>query len=517
MTDASPSKSPTPQPANAGVNLLVWLVTAGMVVLTAVLAMVARSRTTAEPEALPPTLTNVEVMTIVPEEYEEALVLPARLVADREAVVSSEVSGTLKRWLVTDGATVAAGQLVAELESDAQEARLVELEALRAATAAGITVAQESERLAKVGLEQAHRDVETLKLELKSAQSNLDLVVKDFGRVEGLARDKIGTQSELDAAVNRKVQAELTVAKAEDLIAKAAIAARSAEVGVAQARANVELSRARLAEKAAAISAARVALAKTRLAAPLAGRLDKCLVEPGEVVAIDQELARIYDLEHVRAQVDVPDRYVPFLDQRAAAVDKYVAWSMPGAKRRLDAKLLLPGLPKLTGGTHRGLEFAAEIAYISQASDPISNTFTVELRLPNPGGALKPGIIGRARIVYLVYPQALVIPMRAVQVSDVGPRVLVAEDRDGLTYAAVRDIQPASIKDDRILVSKGLTAGERLVVVGGKGAVHGEELNVIKQDGVLRSDPSAITDDQQLDAPAPLTGIDETGATKPRG
>jgi len=105
---------------------------------------------------------------------------------------------------------------------------------------------------------------------------------------------------------------------------------------------------------------------------------------------------------------------------------------------------------------------------------------------------LKQGMIGEARIDYLTYPAAILVPLRAVQVADVGPRVLVVENRAGKTVALARNIEPISIEDQRILVGAGVQAGDDIIVAGGKGVINGEEVNVIMADGVLRGAKDAL-------------------------
>ena len=139
-----------------------------------------------------------------------------------------------------------------------------------------------------------------------------------------------------------------------------------------------------------------------------------------------------------------------------------------------------------TGGTYDGLELDAKVVRIAQAADSASNTFDVELRLPNPGEALKQGMIVQAHIAYLLYPDAIVIPLQAVQVADTGPRVLVVSQKDGANFAHVREIEPVSIKGDTVLVARGIKPGDQLVIAGGKGVMNGEEVQVIMADGVLQ-------------------------------
>jgi len=310
----------------------------------------------------------------------------------------------------------------------------------------------EGEPVAVLDKEQLEAGLAQLAAQLDSAQASRDYAEKEHRRIELLAKAEIATEADLDAAVNRLTLSRLAITQVEREIASV-----------------------------------RVTVAKTVMRAPISGRLEEHLIETGEVVASGQELARLYDLRHVRATVDVPDRYIPFLEQHNAALQDFIAGSMPGAEQALRVKLILPGLPKLTGGTYQGIELDAAVDRVAQAADLASNTFKVELRLPNPAGALRQGMIAQGRIDYLRYSAALLIPLQAVHVADVGPRVLVVEEQDGETRAFVRDIEPISISGDQLLVGAGLADGDRLVVAGGKGVMNGERVNVIMRDGVLQN------------------------------
>jgi membrane fusion protein (multidrug efflux system) len=294
-------------------------------------------------------------------------------------------------------------------------------------------------------------------------------------------------QARLDTVANGKTQAEVRVETAEEGVANAALTIRSAEARLAEAQAAQNLAGSAVAELDAAINSVRVRIAKAVLHAPLAGRLEEYLVEAGEVVQEGNPIGRVYDLTALRAVVNVPDRNVAFLDQGNPAVGEYIRLERPQARQEVRATLLIPGLPKLTGGEGQGVELPAEVGRIAQASDPTSNTFAVELRVSNPGEALRHGMLVRGRIEYLIYPEAIVIPVRAVQVTDAGPRVMVVVREDGVDVARVRDIEPASVQGDELLVLSGLAAGERLIVLGWKGLVSGEPVQVLVEDGVAVS------------------------------
>ena len=484
-------------------GLIAWAVTAGLILMILVVVMLVLHRfqidvkiTRKKPlEAPAKKLANVETITLKTEPYRESLTLPARLIADQEADISSELAGTLAKWLVPEGGKVIKGQGIARLDTAALDAQLVQLQAQKTATESGVQVANANLELAKVGIERAGKEKQAAELQLKAAQSALALAEKQYDRTSSLVTKKVSPESELEAAADRLTQSKLGVAGAREGVAIASTGISSAKVQVTQAQANVKLSEAQVSQLAAAIKVLRVSLGKAEVKAPFSGRLDQHLVEAGEVVNPGQVLARLYDLSYVRAVANVGDRFVPFLKQQEGALKQYLEFSLPGAKQDVAVKLIIPGMPRLDGGYGPDVPLPADLAFIAQAADPASNTFRVELRLKNPDGALKHGIIVRAKIDYLIYPDALVIPLTAVLVTDIGPRCLVVKDDGDRRIVQVRKISPRSIDLDRVLVTGDIEAGEKLIVSGGKGVLDGEEVRVLKSDGVFVE--QKVADDQR--------------------
>ena len=414
----------------------------------------------------PPTkkLANVEVMTVQPKEYREILTLPARIEADRMAAISPEFAGILARWLAPEGAFVEKGQVVAELDTEVLKKNLDELHATFKTASKNVTLSRIGRESALVGLENARKQVELQQLALKSTKSDRNLARTEFKRIQNLVRKKVMDPSKLDKGQNAVTQAELGVERANQALETTRLGIRTAEVQVKEASTNRDLAKARLVELEAAIASMRVQLQKTRLKAPISGRIEKHLAEPGEFVGAGDPLAHVYDLRYIRAIVNVPDRYIAFLDAQNPATRTFIQMNMPDAEQRIRVQLVLLGLPKLT--------------------DPTSNTYPVELRLLNPGGALRHGMIARGKIEYLYYPRAIVIPVKSVQVTDEGPRVLIVKAETDAQRIHVRKIEPISIRKDQLLIRGGLAGGDRLIIAGWKGLVAGESVNVLVEDGL---------------------------------
>ena len=468
-------------------SIIAWSVTGLLVIIIGAVMVYAGLRQVEEPAPPKKKLANVEVETVRTEGYREALTLPALIEADRVASIRPEFSGKLSRWFFEEGADVKEGEPVAELNMDLLMASLEELKASMTSASQNANLAAIAIESARVQQEHTRKRVKVQELALKSAQSSHKLALTEFRRIEKLVRQKTISSSRLDTSRNALTQAELSVSRAGEAFDSAKLDERSAKLRVKEAKASLKVANARLMELDAAIANILVRVKKSTLRAPITGRLEEHLVEPGEMVTAGLPISKVYDLGFLRATVNVPDRYISFLDPKNEAAKAFIRMYRPGAEQRVSAEIIIPGLPKLAGGNEPGITFRAEIARIAQSSDPESNTFKVELRFPNPGRALRHGVIARGKVSYLYYPRAILIPAKAIQVTDVGPRVLVVEASKGRQIVAVRDIEPNSIRGSKILIGKGLGEGDRLVVTGWKGLVGGEEVNVLVEDGRFTS------------------------------
>ena len=464
-------------------SVIPWSFTILIVITTILVIGYGSVKEVAEPVVSEKKLTNVEVITVKTEEFIESLTLPAIIKADRVATLKPEFTGILKKWFFPEGGRVEIDDIIAEIDTESLRLNKEELEAALKTASQNVTLGKIRKESAEVNLTNIRKNTKLEEIALDSAKSEHKLAQKQFERIRKLSKQKLSTPSLLDNAQNTLTQSELTIFRAKQNLISAGLRIQLAELAIKEAISGVELAEAKIAELEASINLLEYKIEKGKLRAPFSGRLEEYLVQPGEMVSPGDPLANIYDLKFLRVTINVPDRYVAFLDSANEGAKLFIKMNMPGAEQRIRAKLIIPGLPKLTGGTEAGIELDAQIARIAQSSDPESNTFSVELRLPNPMDALKHGIIVRSKIEYLFYPDAVIIPVKAIQVTDAGPRVLVVEKTDGAWIVRTRNIEPISIHGSNLLIKSGLTRGERLIVAGWKGLVGGETVNILVEDG----------------------------------
>jgi membrane fusion protein, multidrug efflux system len=204
----------------------------------------------------------------------------------------------------------------------------------------------------------------------------------------------------------------------------------AAETGAREARAHEQM--------------ARRALENTRLLAPFTGIVAHRGVQPGEQAGPGVPVFTIVDLDPVRVRVGVPEREI---GRVRAGLPARVA------------------IPSLRGWTGQGV-----IDRIGVVPDPVSRTYPVRIAVPNPAGALRPGMIADVRIDEDARVTALTLPGEAI-----------VRDASGVTIAYVyfpaegrvfsRRVEVGSVQGREVEILGGIGPDE-LVVVGGQHRVR---------------------------------------------
>ena len=231
-----------------------------------------------------------------------------------------------------------------------------------------------------------------------------------------------------------------------------------AAAALKQADAEVELWK-------AAVETARINLGYTKVTAPISGRIGRSSVTDGALVTAHQPtaLATIQQLDPIYA--DVPQSTTELLRLR----------------RRLE-----DGRLSQNGGNHQKVSLILEdnTVYTLQGTlqfrdvtvDPTTGSVILRIVFPNPEGVLLPGMFVRAVVREGVNEQAILIPQQTVQRDPKGnPSVLVV-DAEGKVQQ--RPVTLDRAIGDQWLVSKGLNAGERVIVEGMQKARPGSSVKV---------------------------------------
>jgi membrane fusion protein, multidrug efflux system len=199
---------------------------------------------------------------------------------------------------------------------------------------------------------------------------------------------------------------------------------------------------------------------RTTVRAPIGGILDERMVEVGSMVAAGSPVARILDVDTVKVVGGVPERYAG----QVRAGDEVV----------------------VTLDRMAGREFVGVIDFVSAAVDRSNRTFTVEVGVSNAGLTLKPGMVANVEIARERVEDALVVPRHAVLRREAGYLVYVAVPTPDGWRAEARGVVPGGSRGDEIVITSGLEAGERVVVVGQQRATHGDVLLITNESDLPR-------------------------------
>ena len=210
----------------------------------------------------------------------------------------------------------------------------------------------------------------------------------------------------------------------------------------------------------AAVQTTELNLGYAQVNAPISGRIGKALVTEGALVSATEatQLAVIRQLDPV--YFDFTQSSTEVLRLKRALQDGSLESVSPG-----EARVTL----MLEDGTvyqHPGKLLFSDIAV-----DPTTGMITLRAEFPNPENLLMPGMFARAQIIEGVNANAITIPQRTITRGAAGvSTVLVVNDENKVE---LRNIEAGRTVGTKVIVAKGLKAGERIIVEGSQKAPPG--------------------------------------------
>jgi len=258
-------------------------------------------------------------------------------------------------------------------------------------------------------------DPRPYRAELAAAQANLaqskavlDLAKIEFERSKALLEKKALSQAEFDTSRNA-----------------------------------VDVADARVQQNQAAIDKARIDLDYCTIHSPIDGRAGHRLVDVGNVVTANTgSLLLIQRLDPIYADFTVTENDLPAVQR-----------NMARGTLRVEARLPDEAAAPRTG----------DLTFVDNAVQDETGTVRLRATLANPDHVFWPGQFVRARLILTTVKGAVTIPFEATQQSPRGPFVYVIKSDSN---AELRPVTLGQRQGDRVVVEKGLAAGERIVLKG---------------------------------------------------
>ncbi|HUY90423.1 MAG TPA: efflux RND transporter periplasmic adaptor subunit [Pirellulales bacterium] len=201
----------------------------------------------------------------------------------------------------------------------------------------------------------------------------------------------------------------------------------------------------------AALKIARVNLGYCDIKAPIAGRLSRPFIDPGNLVIQDDTiLTRIVAQNPMDVYFDI--------DERTMLRLRRLSQKGISASPQDESLPLLMGLADEEGYPHQGI-----LNFEDNRLDPSTGTLRVRGVFPNPDRLLTPGLFVRVRVPIGVPYRALLVPEPALG-ADQGQKFLyVVDDKNEVSYRRVR---VGRLHGQLRVVTEGVSPGERVVVSG---------------------------------------------------
>ena len=178
-------------------------------------------------------------------------------------------------------------------------------------------------------------------------------------------------------------------------------------------------------------------LKDTRILAPFKGVVGSRQVSPGQVISRNATLTWLVDLDPMKIEVNIPERYLS-----QVALGQTIEFSVAAFPNE---------------------KFKGEVFFISPQLDPATRTALIKARIPNPGHKLKGGMFANLALNLQLRDSAIVVPEPAL-VSNGDTVTVFIVDEKGL--AQVRPVKIGLRLAGRVEVLTGLQPGDKVVVEG---------------------------------------------------
>lgn len=215
----------------------------------------------------------------------------------------------------------------------------------------------------------------------------------------------------------------------------------------------VKQAEADVASANATINKARIDLGFTRVSSPISGRIGRSTVTPGALVTANQtqSLATVQQLNPIF--VDLTQSSADLLRLRRDLAEGRLKHS---GNDTVAVRLVLEddSLYALEG----------KLAFSEVTVDPGTGSVTLRALFPNPRGQLLPGMYVRARLTQGVMRDAVLVPHAAVSRNPRGDAEVMVVNAEN--KVETRPVKAMRSRDDKWVISEGLSAGERVIVEG---------------------------------------------------
>ena len=245
--------------------------------------------------------------------------------------------------------------------------------------------------------------------------------------------------------------ARIEFARIADLVESRAIARQDYD-----ARRNaVAVAEAQVQQSEAAVETARLNLEYTSIRSPIDGRAGQRMVDVGNVITVNNsQLLVIQRLDPIYAEFSIAESDLAVVQQNMG-------------RGSLRAEVWLPDAPDAPR--------SGDLTFLDNSVQDATGTVKMRATVANGDRRFWPGRFVKVRLILGTVSGAVLIPAAAPQMSANGQFVYVVKED---STAELRPVTLGQRQGNLVIVSNGLTAGERVITTGQIGVMPGGKVRV---------------------------------------
>jgi RND family efflux transporter MFP subunit len=225
-----------------------------------------------------------------------------------------------------------------------------------------------------------------------------------------------------------------------------------------------QLDQARTRRNIARASAERVRamIEETYTCNPMQGVLTERMHQTGEYVNMGELIGKVAVMDRLVAELDIPEAH-----RHALKLGENLQVEIASVK----------------GDNDKPIVRDAVITRLDSVAHPVTHSFTVELEIPNENLELPAGVFGTTRVTIYSRPDALVVPLTALNLKQDSKSLFVLPASGGNQVRELKNIELGQLTSRWVEIrGDKLKPGMRVVTFGAQMLGNGDEVNWTEQD-----------------------------------
>ncbi|QCK16062.1 efflux RND transporter periplasmic adaptor subunit [Mangrovivirga cuniculi] len=194
-------------------------------------------------------------------------------------------------------------------------------------------------------------------------------------------------------------------------------------------------------------------LSNSYITAPFSGKVDGVMAKEGEVASPGMPMVRIVNLNDLKIEADVSERYI-------------------GSFKKGDSvEVFFPAFDE---------SYKTVVSAVGDVINQANRTFSLQVKLPKDNDLLKPNLMATIRLADYQNEDAVVIPDKVILQDSRGFYVYKAK-KDGDEFVAEKVyIEVGQTFDGNAEIESGLSAGDNVIVTGYREVSEGSIVKIAK-------------------------------------